>query len=126
MKKFTTLILALMFAGVLARCAHDSKKQNNDTLDYLNGNNYQTPGTGIPIVSDQKSPLSTISGSLLMTTSTSIPEPLKYQTLILIDGKKKSRALKRMRVGILFSRATSLMASTRWSHFRKNSRSVSS
>ena len=86
MVKFCVVLFLTLSLGA---CARGPKRENDNALDYLNGNNYRAVPNGIPIIIDHQSPLTTISGSLLISRGLPIPEPLKYQTLLLMLGKKE-------------------------------------
>jgi hypothetical protein len=78
------LIAATLFSG----CVHGPKRENDNVLSYLNGENYQAPAEGIPLAMTRQSPVTHISGVLYVETSP-LPEPLKYQTLVLSRGQSE-------------------------------------
>jgi hypothetical protein len=82
-KAFVTKFAAILgLALVTSSCVHGPKRENDNVLSYLNGENYQAPAEGIPLAMTRQSPVTHISGVLFVDTSP-LPEPLKYQTLIL-------------------------------------------
>jgi hypothetical protein len=82
--------LAAPLAMVLAfsSCVHGPKRENDNVLSYLNGENYQAPAEGIPLAMTRQSPVTHISG-VLNAENTPLPEPLKYQTLVLSRGQSE-------------------------------------
>lgn len=85
-KFVAVLTSALVIALVISGCVHGPKRENDNVLSYLNGENYQAPAEGIPLAYTRQSPVTHISGVLLVDTQP-LQEPLKYQTLVLTRGQ---------------------------------------
>jgi hypothetical protein len=76
---------------MLGGCSTSAPKLNSDSsaVQSLNGANYQLPFGADGNLLKQGGSHTVISGELVILNGLPIPEPLKYQKLILMDGQKE-------------------------------------
>ena len=85
MKLRFSCTLLLLISG----CVSGPKRENDSPAAYLNGNNYHESANvlGVPVIERQRTSTK-ITGTLVIDAKP-LPEPLKFQTLILSKEKKE-------------------------------------
>ena len=84
------LLLGFLVPG-LSGCSASPPKLNSDSsaIQSLNGENYQLPFGADGNILKQGGSHTVITGQLVIQNDLPIPEPLKYQKMILMDGSKE-------------------------------------
>jgi hypothetical protein len=78
------------FGILISSCSHTSKVSESSAVQALNGNNYQSPvsGAGGGLSLRDGYSITRISGELLYEGGAAMPEPLRYQKIVLMRDQK--------------------------------------
>lgn len=89
MEFITKLLIFTLFVTVCG-CVSGKKRENDSVLSYLNGDNYSVTSSvgGVPIGVSRKKATVRIWGRLVVDLIP-LPEPLKYQHLVLTQGTQE-------------------------------------